>query len=194
MTRMRIAVLVTGFAITAAAELVTAAPFTDPLKSFTACTFNDGLAVVEVKRTPSDRSVATKNGQKIVTRIDGYRVMFAYPNTDYFVNLHADLSRPGKFEADKQTILDAMSYASSTASRSVEHTNIGEFDVYAINDVSGGVISWYSLFNDRTGITVTAYFLNQRADRRKFQSPEEYHLLRDRFLDTYTACVRANQR
>lgn len=173
---------------------VVAIPF-DPLKSFTTCTFDDGLTVVDVKRISGDRSVPTKNGPKRMPRVDSYRIMFAYPNTDYFVNLHADMSMPGQFQADKETILDAMGDDSTLNSRPVEHTNLHEFDVYAINDVaSGGVISWYSLFYDRMDVTVTAYFLNQRADRRKFQSHEEYHVLRDRFLERYVSCVRANQR
>jgi membrane associated rhomboid family serine protease/Zn-finger nucleic acid-binding protein len=161
----------------------------DPLRSYTRCQFADGLAVVEVMRTPGDRSVDTAEGRRTVRRKDGYRVMFAYPNTDYFVNFHVDLSRPGAYEADKRAIVAQMTHAARPPASPIEHASLHGYDVYAINDLAEPVISWYSLFDDQHGLTLTAYFLNQRAERRQFQTPDEYHALRDRFLASYAACV-----
>jgi hypothetical protein len=195
MTRKRVGLLVAGLSL---AAIVGGAGFvllTPPLKAdiYSTCTFDDGLAVVEVTRTPGNRSVKTKDGEKMVTQTDGYRVMFAYPNTDYFVNLHADASVPGAFRADKETILEQMAHASQPPAVPVTHTTMQGFDVYRIDDTPGGVLGWYSLFDDRAGVTLTVYFLDQRLEHRKFQSVEEYHQLRDRFLEKYLSCVRANE-
>jgi hypothetical protein len=59
--------------------------------------------------------------------------------------------------------------------------------------LQGSVLGMYVIFDDPAHIVATVYFLNQNSWRRKFQSFDEYEQLRDRFLTTYTGCVRNNQ-
>jgi hypothetical protein len=170
----------------------------DPLKPFTECRFDDGLQVVSVDRLPPGeewRSVDTRSGSKSVSLADGYRVMLAYPNTDYFVNLKVEQSQAGMFRWDTATIVESMEWLASQgngAAVPLEHTQIGGLDAYGFTQPSlngGGVLSLYSLFDNKLEMVITAYVLNQPPQRRKFRTMEEYRTLRDRFLARYAACV-----
>ena len=46
----------------------------------------------------------------------------------------------------------------------------------------------YLLSDDKQQTTTTIYFLNEEP-HRKFHTIEEYGILRDRFLKTYTTCI-----
>ena len=174
----------------------------DPLRAYTECRFDDGLEAVSVKRLPPNmqwRSVITKSGRMPVSMADGYRVMLAYPNTDYFVNLKIEASAAGRFGEDKKAIIEQMELLSSQVpgeAYPLEHTQMNRLDVFALNNptiLGGGPISFYSLFDDQHGVVMTAYILNQTPTRRKFQSIEEYRDLRDTFLSKYVACVTADR-
>jgi membrane associated rhomboid family serine protease len=162
----------------------------DPLKVYTVCTFSDDLALIGVARTPGDRQVDTKDGPARVSRYDGYSLTFAYPNTDAFVNLRVDLSRPGEFANDRRAIAAAMERASQPPATSVTPVGIQGVNGYALKaPANRGVIDWYSLFDEPRSITLTAYFLGQRPGRQRFRTDAEYATLRDRFLQTYLACI-----
>ena len=126
---------------------------------------------------------------------DGYRIMLAYPNTDNFVNLKVEMSASGKFSSDKKAIIEQMETMSSQAIGAavpLEHTQMSGLDVFALSNptvLGGGPLSFYSLFDDQRGIVITAYILNQKPDRRKFQTIEEYRALRDKFINKYVAYV-----
>jgi hypothetical protein len=59
--------------------------------------------------------------------------------------------------------------------------------------LEGNVVGMYLLFDDKTHVATTVYFLNQQSWQRKFQTMDEYGRLRDNFLRNYTGCVRENQ-
>ena len=56
--------------------------------------------------------------------------------------------------------------------------------------LEGGVLGLYLLLDDTGRMVTTIYFLNQEPKDRSFQTIEEYRVMRDRFLATYTACIR----
>jgi hypothetical protein len=47
----------------------------------------------------------------------------------------------------------------------------------------------YLVLDDANRTVSTIYFLNQYAEKRSFQTIEEYRQQRDRFLVGYTACA-----
>jgi len=170
----------------------------DALRRYTTCEFADGLKAVSVDRLPENvtrRPVETTSGPREITLADGYRVLLAYPDGDYFVNLKVEMSEAGKFTEDKKAVIDQMGYLSAQAKGAplpLEHATMKGLDAYSLNNpgIAGtGPISFYSLFDDAKGVVITAYLLNQRPDRRKFKTIEEYRVLRDAFLDSFTACV-----
>lgn len=172
---------------------------TDPLEPYTLCKFSKELSVVSAVRFPSDitsRPVKTVSGRKDVSIIDGYRILFSYPGTDIFANVKFEMLQPLGYLSDKKSIIEGMEFLASSAKGvkdPLEHGEYLEYEVYALNNrtISGsGPISMYTLFNDTECMVVTVYFLNQKAERRKFQSYEEYLELRDLFLDELMSCVQ----
>ena len=171
----------------------------DSLEPYTLCKFSEGLSVVSAVRFPSDvasRPVKTLSGRKDVSIMDGYRILFSYPGTDIFANVKFEMLQPLGYQSDKKSIIEGMELLASSAKGVkdlLEHREYLEYEVYALNNrtISGsGPISMYTLFNDTESMVVTVYFLNQKAERRKFQSYEEYLELRDRFLDELMSCAQ----
>jgi len=171
----------------------------DPLEPYTLCKFSEELSVVSAVRFPSDvasRPVKTVSGRKDVSIIDGYRILFSYPGTDIFSNVKFEMLQPLGYQSDKKSIIEGMELLVSSVKGikdPLEHREYLEYEVYALNNrtISGsGPISMYTLFNDTESMVITVYFLNQKAERRKFQSYEEYLELRDRFLDELMSCVQ----
>lgn len=172
---------------------------TDPLEPYTLCKFSKELSVVSAVRYPSDvtsRPVKTVSGRKDVSILDGYRILFSYPGTDIFANVKFEMLQPLRYLSDKKSIIEGMEFLASSAKGvkdPLEHSEYLEYEVYALNNrtISGsGPISMYTLFNDTESLVVTVYFINQKAERRKFQSYEEYQGLRDRFLDELMSCAQ----
>jgi len=51
----------------------------------------------------------------------------------------------------------------------------------------------YVLFSDVDRTITTFYFINQNPKRKRFQTVEEWRVLRDVFLNTYITCVKSNR-
>jgi hypothetical protein len=171
----------------------------DPLETYTLCKFSEELGVDTAVRFPPDvtsRTVKTASGQKDVAIQDGYRILFSYPGTDTFANVKFEMLQSLRYLSDKKSIIEGMELLASAAKGiedPLKHSNYLDYEVFALNNrtISGsGPISMYTLFNDTESMVVTVYFLNQKAERRKFQSYEEYLELRDRFLDELMSCAQ----
>jgi hypothetical protein len=174
------------------------------LKPYLSCKFEDGLKIVETSRhrqwTSPDkfRTVKTENGEKRVSLIDGYRIMVVYPKTDYFANIKAEQSNSQDYSKDKELLLENMRHYTLTGKEmeAAEPNRVAYngFEGYGLNrkTILGNVLGMYTLFSDAHQQVLTIYFLNQPSEKRKFQTIEEYHVLRDRFLDRYTGCINSN--
>jgi hypothetical protein len=51
----------------------------------------------------------------------------------------------------------------------------------------------YVLFSDADHTIVTFYFINQNSKRKRFETIEDWRIVRDEFLKTYTACAKNNR-
>jgi hypothetical protein len=177
----------------------------DPLKPYTTCKVPGDLKIKEVtRRTPGNmyRKVTTTNGEEKVSVIDGYRVMFAYPDlTYYFANVKIEQSAPDSYSQDKEILTNQLKYDSSKkeATRMIfaDKTLLNGFEHYGVErdriDV-GGQVGWHVLFYDLAHLVITIYFLNQsRAvffNKRRFESIGEYREVRDDFLNRYSECLK----
>ena len=168
------------------------------LLSYAGCPLGGNLTAVAIHpRTagaPPARMVGSGSARQDVSVADGYRVMLAFPDTDAFVNLKIERSVPGHYAQDKQAVLDQMQAigkrgpgGADALARSVDRG----IDIAALNNptLAGGIVSVYSLFDERQEVIATAYLLNQK--RRAFQSYEEYQGLRDRFIGDLAGCMAA---
>jgi hypothetical protein len=180
--------------------LIPAAP--SILVPYTMCTFSDQLAAVSVDRlndTPMSRTVNTASGSKPVSVADGYRVMLAYPNTNYFVNLKVEQSVAGRFAEDKQHIVQQMQEIVAHSSGrlvKLEQTTTKGIAVFGLNNRgidTGGVVSFYTLFDEAKGIVATAYILNGDPQHRAFDNMAQYLKLRDKFVSAYVSCMAKNR-
>ena len=180
----------------------------DPLKPYTACKVSGGLKVVEVARRKDKsnfRTVTTDKGEEKVSVVDGYRVMFSYPDLPYYyANVKIEQSDPQSYADDKERVINQLKrYASikqATKMIFADKTMLNGFEHYGIDrdviDV-GGQVGTHLLLDDANHLIITLYFLNQQVGRslllpnnRRFNTIEEYIALRDDFLNRYSECLR----
>lgn len=170
------------------------------LAAYTQCPLSANLKATSILRgavMPRERKVDTGAGQRTISVADGYKAMFAFPDTADFVNLKVERSVAGRYAADKQAVLDQMQQmvkrAPAGSGTGIERSNADGIDIAAINNTAlvNGVISFYTLFDDKQEVIATAYLLNQDPKRRAFQSFEQYKTLRDGFVRDFTACMAA---
>ena len=178
---------------------------TDSLKPYTTCKVPGDLEIKDVtRRTASDayREVITDKGKEKVSLVDGYRVMFAYPDvTYYFANVKIEQSATDKYEQDKQILINQLKhYATTKQATAMIFTDkvlLNGFEHYALDRDkidAGGQVGTHVLFYDQSHLVVTIYFLNQSkavfANNRRFETINEYSELRDKFLNSYSQCLK----
>ena len=171
----------------------------EPLDAYIFCRYAAGLSVVSTSRLPGRgvryRTVATANGERKVSLVDGYRLMIAQAEPSYFANMKVEKSDPSQYASDKGAVIKNLEYAmqlSSTGKAVWEHMPYNGFDVYGVNDPSmdaNGPNGMCVLFRDSTQTIVTIYFLGQKPEYRRFKTIEEHDALRDLMLEELTTCA-----
>ena len=175
----------------------------DSLKPFTTCGLDNGLRIVQVDRLPKNvksRTVTTSKGDQAISLADGYRVMVAYnDDRDWFANIKAEKSVTAEYERDKESVIENLKWAASTSkeleSQEPVKVSIGEYEGYGTSKrtLVGDTLGIYVLFSDVNHTITTFYFINQNSKRKRFQTIEEWRVLRDEFLKTYTTCLKNNR-
>jgi hypothetical protein len=123
------------------------------------------------------------------------RVMFAYPNTDFYANVKAEAIPAAKYAEDKRYLLDNLQHlAHGITVNTALNSPLNGFEVHGIDrdKLEGGVLGIYLFFDDARHAVTTIYLLNQQPEARKFKTIEEYRTLRDQFLAGYTHCIQSN--
>ena len=178
---------------------------TDPLKPYTACKVPGDLRIKEVTRRKAGnqlREVITDKGKQKVSVVDGYRIMFAYPDlTYYFANVKIEQSAPDMYARDKETLVNQLKHYTSTKEATAmiftDRMLVNGFEHYGLDrdkiDI-GGQVGTHILFFDPAHLVVTIYFLNQSKavflNNRRFESIKQYQELRDDFLTHYSECLK----
>ena len=65
------------------------------IRPYTSCRFDDGLSIVQLDAlpmTPMTRTVQTPKGEKQIVMLEGERIMFAYPDEDFYANVKRNSS------------------------------------------------------------------------------------------------------
>jgi hypothetical protein len=177
----------------------------DPLKPYTTCKVPGDLKIKEVTRRSqrnNSREVTTDKGEQKVSVLDGYRVMFAYPDLTYFfANVKIEQSAPDSYSHDKELVIQELKHYSTTKEATAmvfsDKTLLNGLDHYGLDrdkiDV-GGQVAIHVLFYDPARLVVTIYFLNQSkavfANNRRFETIKEFQELRDDFLSHYSKCLK----
>jgi hypothetical protein len=172
------------------------------LEAYTSCNLPDGLSVVDVAPLApgvTSRTVDTSQGPRQIDMLAGKRIMFAYPNTDFYANVKAEKLPANNYEKLKGFLIENFDYILATSKESSRNYSLkptlNNFAISGLDQsaLSGGVLGIYLLFDDNAHVVTTIYLLNQEPAARKFQTIEEYRKLRDQFLSGYTSCIRKNQ-
>jgi hypothetical protein len=165
---------------------------------YTTCKFSDGLAVVETSPLAPgihSRTVETTKGKKQIEMVEGRRVMFAYPDKDFYANVKVEILEEKNYANTRQSLIDNFDYVLASSDGNTRNyglkPTLNSQDVRGLDrdKLEGGVLGLYLLLNDTSRIVTTIYFLNQEPKDRSFQTIEEYRAMRDRFLVTYTGCI-----
>lgn len=181
-----------------AMEQVVARSDSSAFDRYTSCKFGDGLAVFETSPLAPGvhaRTVQTTKGKKQIELVEGRRVMFAYPDKDFYANVKVEILPEKNYAEARQSLIENFDYV--LASGDGNNRNYGLKPTLNGQDVrgldrdklEGGVLGLYLLINDTSRTVTTIYFLNQEPKDRSFQTIEEYRSMRDRFLETYTGCI-----
>lgn len=174
----------------------------DELKPYTHCTFADGLEIVAVDSLApgvTGRTVETTAGDKLVPMLAGVRVMFAYPNTDFFANVKAERLPASRYSGLKQILIENFDHLRASSPSFRINDAVASLprllDVRGMDrdKLEGGTLGLYLIFDDKKQVVVTIYLLNQEPQQRKFQRLDEYHRLRDQFLSRYASCIVGNR-
>ena len=203
--RSRLAIFAVALLVSAALIVRAQSTSTDPLKSYTTCKVPGDLKIREVTRrnnTDNYREVTADKGKQKVSVVDGYRVMFAYPDLPYyFANVKIEQSAPDSYVADKEILVNQLKYYSSIKAAHPmlfeDKKMLNDFEHYGIDrdkiDV-GGQVGVHILFYDPAHLVVTVYFLNQSKaaffNNRRYEDIKGYREVRDDFLNSYSECLK----
>jgi hypothetical protein len=169
---------------------------------YTTCTFSDGLQVAESSPLAlgvTTRTVPTIKDSRDVEVLTGRRVLFTYPDKDYFANVWVEVLPAKNYADEKQALIDNFDYLLATEKSNGRNYDLKPtmhgLDIRGLDrdQLEGAVVGFYLLFDDSSHVATTIYFLNQEPSVRSFQTMEEYREMRDRFLATYTGCIAPKQ-
>ena len=171
----------------------------DSLKPFTSCRLDSELRIVQLDRLPkgnTSRTVETSKGEQKVSLADGYRVMVAYNDKrDWFANIKAEKSFEADYERDKVNVIEHLKWLASETkeleSQEPVKVSFNGHEGYGTSKktLTGNQLGMYVFFSDAHRTILTIYFINQNANRKRFQTIEEWRTVRDEFLNTYTKCI-----
>lgn len=171
-----------------------AAAQADNLRQYVDCNLGDKISVEESdeRAQPFVRSVVTAEGPKDITVLHGLSLHIAYAGTP-FVNFKAE--RLASYDSAKRNLIENLRVMAEGTrdmeAKTPRRSSLNGFDIRSINrtTLSGGVESVYLLFRGADQTVVTLYILNTPPEAPQFSTIEQYRVLRDRFVQTYTACV-----
>jgi hypothetical protein len=148
--------------------------------------FPDGLRWDDVNQANKDndfRIVKTAKGEEKVSTIEAFRIMYKYPDTEYFAKMHVEQSKKEEFSNDKIKVVDELKFISKSAN--IDQKNYRGYEYYYIgnSDLNISPIGMALVFFPENQIITTIYFLNQKSSDRKFQTIEEFNSLKDNFIN-----------
>ncbi|MFC0168647.1 hypothetical protein ACFFKC_11205 [Pseudoduganella danionis] len=172
----------------------------DPLAPLTECVNRDGFQFRQRDRLPvsaTGRMVSTRQGELSVSTADGYRLMMFRRSNAPLVNLKLERSFRGRFADDRAAITTQVQdiAAASKAPHQIvlDRSTQQGIEILGLNFAefgqASGVISHYTLFDERSGTIATAYLLNQRPEVREFANEAEYLALREQFITLLAGCL-----
>lgn len=151
--------------------------------------FGDGLKKVELIRRDNKityRIIKTGKGKERVSVVDGFRILYAYPNTKPIAKVIIEKSKEGEYENDRKKVLNQLKYLSRGQKEVVRRIYKGV--VYHSLDsdaLSKPIVGLTVMFFPEDQIIGTVHFLFEESEKSKFYSYKEYQRLRNKFIIQY---------
>lgn len=159
----------------------------EPFSKYIPQIFNDGLEANEITRRNADplntaREVTTSKGMEEVSILDGYRVLYSYPETNYFAKMHVEQSKKDEYENDKIKVLSELDEIAKGSP--IKNEKLSNLTYYHLGNetLDHNVLDMTLVFFPDDQIIATIYFLNQQPEERKFKTIEEFNSLRNNFM------------
>ena len=161
--------------------------------SFTAST---NLTQVEPVRLPvsarNNRTVKTENGEVMISRIDGYKILYNNYKKAPFLNLKVERSEKNSYDKDQKNLIENLKYLNShTSGMETKDLIELEFNGYKVYGISRATIEDSRILGSflmfpGNDITVYFDFQNIRPEFRDFEDVEGYKKHRNKFMNEYT--------
>lgn len=165
------------------------------VSDFTPCQIS-GLTVVKTDRLPkrpTRRTFTTSKGERTVTMVDGYRILYLLDPDELMLNMKMERLEIASYPQQKADLIDLMTYYSKDPPMSPDVLKRSTKAVQAYTstrkDLSGGVLSISEIFHDATHSVMTIYYLNDEPDKRQFKNMEQFVKLRDKALSEAVECM-----
>jgi hypothetical protein len=165
------------------------------LQAYGECKLKD-FVVEETDYLPHSiaRTIKTTTGEQTVVVSEGARVLITYKDRP-FLNLKVERFDKSSFHKDKSTLIDGVAQAAAgsndmdTSALKMRLSN--RIEIYGIDrkQLEGGVLSIYLMVDEKNLIVMTGYFLNDYPEERKFNTVEEYRVIRDLYIKSFTECL-----
>jgi hypothetical protein len=162
------------------------------------CTWPDKLVASAASKLPEafkTRVVQLEGSSAQVSVVEGWRFSLAEDGKDAFANVKVEQSEADKFDSDRAAVVANLRWILST-SKGMESTeplgvNFSGFEGPMINRaaLTGSTLALIALFHEKERLIVTIYLENAPAEKRSFQTKDEWNVMRDRLLVTLTGCA-----
>jgi hypothetical protein len=142
------------------------------------------------------RALATANGEKSITILDGYRVLYFNKKKAPFVNMKVELCNSATYATDQANLLANLQYLNANSegmeSKDLTELTYNGYKVYGLSraDIDkGNILGTFIMFpGDNT--VVYFYFNNLTPEYRHFENVGEYKGFRNDFIGEYTAHLK----
>jgi hypothetical protein len=155
------------------------------------------LKAAEADRLPSTanktRKLPTDNGEKDLTILDGYRILYNNKKNAPFVNVKVELSDPSRYGADTTNVLANLKHlnrvdSTTMISKDLVVLRYNNYVIYGIsrNSIDKGAILGSFVIFAGNNIIVYFDFQNLKPEYRQFKDLMDYQGDRNGFLGNYT--------
>lgn len=183
--------------------LISSKYFLDPAKgrerffdAYTSCQVA-GYQMISKKRLPSSiekfRTIQVASKERKISRIDGYRLKFRYPDGPVTLSMKVELSDTRQYATDKKVLNDWMQdIKSSIKEFTVSSVDKGFFSEYqVVTQVldEKRMVYMVVMFDDISQLITNMTFINPPEYLRTYQSVEEFIPRGKKLVNDYQQCV-----
>jgi len=161
-----------------------------------------GIYLFELSKTRSYplnyRQVTTKDGDKQINVVEGYRAIYRSPARDYFAKTHVDKSEAKNYEKYTLLTIDEIKYATHGNESLVNKSSYQGYEYYSREASSVSkteILSQALIFSQKDQIIVTIYFLVPDPKAENFGIPDldKHRQQQERFIHEIIDSVKAGK-